>query len=90
MGKVPILSIVFMYVPAHIVKESVTLYQINPTFNDPKKKKMLVENVLGKRENAGNQHFLFYPERFLPFSKQISFFCHIYFVVCKCFEFGLV
>ena len=31
------------------------------------------ENIVGKKENAGNQHFLLFP-RFLPLSKQISIF----------------
>ena len=30
---------------------------------------------MGKGENAGNQHFLFFPQCFLPFPKQISSFC---------------
>ena len=32
------------------------------------------ENIVGKGENAGNQHFLFFPQCFLPFPKQISIF----------------
>ena len=28
--------------------------------------KMLIENIVGKRENAGNQHFLLFPLCFLP------------------------
>ena len=32
------------------------------------------ENILGKGENAGNQHFLLFPQCFLPFTKQISNF----------------
>ena len=32
------------------------------------------ENIVGKGENAGNQHFLLFPQCFLPFSKQISIF----------------
>ena len=27
------------------------------------------ENIVGTGENAGNQHFLFFPQCFLPFSK---------------------
>ena len=30
------------------------------------------------------------PQYFLPFPKQISIFSQIYFVVCKCFQFGPV
>ena len=32
------------------------------------------ENIVGKGENAGNHHFLLFPQCFLPFSKQISIF----------------
>ena len=32
------------------------------------------ENIVGKGENAGHQHFLLFRECFLPFSKQISIF----------------
>ena len=32
------------------------------------------ENIVGKGENAGNQHFLLFPQCFPPFQKQISSF----------------
>ena len=32
------------------------------------------ENIVGKRENAGNHNFLLFPQCFLPFPKQISTF----------------
>ena len=32
------------------------------------------ENILGKGENAGNQHFLLFPECFLPLPEEISIF----------------
>ena len=32
------------------------------------------ENIVEKEENAGNQHFLLFPQCFLPFSNQISLF----------------
>ena len=32
------------------------------------------ENIVGKGENAGNQHFLLFPQCFLTFPKQISSF----------------
>ena len=32
------------------------------------------ENIVGKEENAGNQHFLLLQQCFLSFSKQISIF----------------
>ena len=34
--------------------------------------KKLLENIMRKGENAGNQHFLPYSQCLLPFSKQIS------------------
>ena len=32
------------------------------------------ENIVGKGENAGNQHFLLFPQCFLPFPKLFSNF----------------
>ena len=32
------------------------------------------ENIEGKGEDAGNQHFLLFPQCFLPFPEQISIF----------------
>ena len=44
-----------------------------PTFDEPeKKKKKPLENSVRKEENAGNQHFLLFPQCFLLFTKQIS------------------
>ena len=40
----------------------------NPDFLTTQGKK-LFENTLGKGENAGNQHFLLFPQCFLPFHK---------------------
>ena len=37
-------------------------------------KEKAFENIVGKGENAGNQHFLLFPQCFLPFPKQISIF----------------
>ena len=37
-------------------------------------KKKAFKNIVGKGENAGNQHFLFFPQCFLTFSKRISVF----------------
>ena len=38
------------------------------------------ENIAGKGENAGNQHFLLFPQCFLPFPKQISiFWSHLFY-----------
>ena len=44
-------------------------YHTIQTFNDREK-----ENIMGKGENAGYQHFLLFLQCFLPFPKQISVF----------------
>ena len=36
--------------------------------------KKYFENIVGKGENVGNQHFLFLPQCLLPFPKQILIF----------------
>ena len=46
-----------------------------------KKKKNLFENIVGKGENAGNQHFLLCQQFFLPFQNQISNF-RLYLFYC--------
>ena len=46
------------------------------------------ENIAGKGENAGNQHFLLFLQCFLHISKQISIFQLPF--SCICFQFGLV
>ena len=52
---------------------SLTLYHTIPTFNDPLLRKTF-ENIVEKEENAGNQHFLLFPQCFLPFHEQIPIF----------------
>ena len=37
-------------------------------------KKRSFENIAGKGENAGKQHFLLFPKYFFPFQRQISVF----------------
>ena len=49
-----------------------THYHTIPTFDDLRKKPL--ENIEGKGENAGDQHFLLFPQCFLLFTKQISNF----------------
>ena len=44
----------------------------NPTFNDLEEETF--ENIVGKGESAGNQHFLFFRQCFLPYLKQILIF----------------
>ena len=53
-------------------------------------KKKPFENIVGKGENAGNQHFLLSHNVFYPSQAKFEFFIHIYFVVYKCFQFGPV
>ena len=53
------------------------LLLINSLPNDPDflttLKKKAVENVVGKGEKAGSQHFLLFPKCFLPIPKRSSF-----------------
>ena len=68
-----------------------TLYNTIPTFIDHEKEAF--RKHYGKGENAGNQHFLLFPQCFLPIypsQKQFLFLSYVYFVVCKCFQFGPV
>ena len=44
------------------------------------------ENLVGKGENAWNQHFLLFQPFFYPSQNKFQFFSYIYFVVCKCFQ----
>ena len=44
-----------------------TFYQTIPTFNNPTKEPF--ENIVTKGENAGDQHFLFFPTMFSTLSK---------------------
>ena len=46
---------------------NLTLYYIFLTFNDPKE---ALKNTFGKRENAGNQHFLLFPLRFQNYQRE--------------------
>ena len=48
------------------------LYHTFPTFNDLNLKKKF-GNIVGKGENAGNQHFLIFPLRFLPFPNKFQY-----------------
>ena len=45
------------------------------------------ENIVGNGENTCYQQFLLFPQCFRPFQQN---FGHIYFVVLKCLEFGLI
>ena len=52
-----------------------------PRFKQPSPMRKTFENIVGKGENAGNHNV------FSPPMKKFQFLGHIYFVVCKCFEF---
>ena len=56
-----------------VIKQTVVINPLprNPDFLPTPSMKPF-ENIVGKRENAGNQHFLLFPQCFLPFSKEIS------------------
>ena len=52
------------------MKGCVNLYHTISPYNEQEKKKPF-ENIVRKGENAGNQHFLLFPPRFLPIPKRI-------------------
>ena len=61
----------------------VTLYYYLPhNPDDPKE-----ENTVGKGENTGNQHFLLFPQCFLLYQREKSFY-QFKIVICKHFGFG--
>ena len=50
-----------------------------------------LENIKGKGENVGSQHFFsFFHNVFYSSQKKFHFLIHISFVICKCFQFGAV
>ena len=57
---------------AYLIQIPSTLYHTIPTFNNPQRKAL--ENIVEKGENAGNQHFLLFPQCFLSFLKQVLIF----------------
>ena len=66
-----------------------TLYYKITNFNSPVLEAF--ENFVKKGENAGTQQFLFFSQCFLPPKTQnAKCVSHVYFVVCKCFQFGPV
>ena len=52
------------------MNDHLTLYHTIPTFNDPKEETL--ENTVGKGENAGNQHFLLFPQCFPTYHREKS------------------
>ena len=65
-----------------------TLYQTIPTFNNIKTEAF--ENIVGKGENAGDHIFSFSHNVFNYSQNKFQLLDYIYFVVCNCFQFGLV
>ena len=65
-------NIPFFSVHFTVPHDFLTLYNTIPTFNDPEKEAL--ENIVAKRENAGYQHLLLFPQLFLPLHRQISIF----------------
>ena len=58
-----------------LYRKGLTLYHTIETFTYPRVNfKKTFENIVGKGENAGYQHFLLFPQCFLHFHKQISIF----------------
>ena len=49
-------------------RQSLTLYHTIPLFTTPKKKPF--KEIVGNGENAGNQHFLLFPQCFLSYQTQ--------------------
>ena len=64
-----------------------TLHPTIPTFNTPGKKKTF-ENIVGKGENAGNQHFLLFPTMFSTIHK-INFNFWVTFILSSANPFNL-
>ena len=63
-----------------VVWERVNSFSHNSDFKRPYRRGTF-ENIVGKGENDGNQHFLLFPQCFLPFQRQVSNFhslscCH--------------
>ena len=54
------------------ILDVLTHFHTIPTLNTSGKKAF--ENIVGKGENAGNQHFLLFPQCFLFFPTKISVF----------------
>ena len=52
----------------------------NEQTNKPNFEEWAFENIVGKGENAGNQHFLHFPKCFLPY-RRISLYLY-HFLIC--------
>ena len=65
-------NIPFLSVHITVPHDFLTLYNTIPILNDPEKEGL--ENIVAKRENAGYQHLLLFPQLFVPLHRQISIF----------------
>ena len=52
----------------HSIISTLTLYHTMTTFDHWRKNPF--ENIMGKEENAGNQHFLLFPQCLLSYERQ--------------------
>ena len=64
----------------NVIKRGLTLY--HKSLRLKTLKGSLLKNIVGKGENAGNQHFLLFPQCFLAIPKRFSvvkvdLFCHL-------------
>ena len=55
-----------------LTEDDLSLFHTIPTFSNPENKAF--ENIVEKGENAGNQHFVLFPQYSLSFQKQITNF----------------
>ena len=66
-----------------------TLYHKIPTSYNPEKE-IFYENIVEKEKMLVTSIFSFSRKVFYPSQKKIQFLRYIYFVICKCFQFGPV
>ena len=64
-----------------VAKEGLNLYNTIPTFDIPYGKAF--QNILGKEEDAGKQHFLLFPQCLLSYQRQKSQFNNTYTLTCN-------
>ena len=67
-------------------KVVITLHHTIPSFNDSETK--ACEKIVGKGENAVNQHFLLFPHVFYKIKDRDYHVSNTKIVVCNCFQFG--
>ena len=67
-GSLKVGIVQFFLVKSLVMLTSSTFNHTVPAFNDLEGRRL--EEIVGKGENADNQHFLHFPQHFLPFHKQ--------------------